>query len=242
MKVAAITGAGRGIGRNIAHAFEAAGYTIVAIDRSAPEFNRDLSQNAAAYSLMLEISEKHGRVDVLVNNARSSRRQFLGDETEDDWDHEMNVNLKSAYFLAKYAMPLMPNGGSIINIGSVTANFVSHESAAYQISKGACLQMTRVLAMLGAKHGVRCNAVLPGFIIQDEYAERYMREDNAGYRATVDAIHPCGRPGTSDEVAQIALFLASDAASFITGQSITADGGLTMQELAAFKYKEMRGE
>ncbi len=102
--------------------------------------------------------------------------------------------------------------------------------------------MTRVLAFIGAPKGIRCNAVLPGFIIQDEYVDRYMREDNVAYRETVEAIHPIGRPGTSDEVAQIALFLASDAASFITGQSITADGGLTMQELAAFKYKEMRGE
>ena len=239
MRIVAITGAGRGIGRNIAAAFARLGDQIIAIDRSAPEFNNDLSKPHAAHMLAQEIKEKYGRLDVLVNNARSSNRSLLGEETEAEWDHEMAVNLKSAFFLAKYAMPLMPRGGAIINIGSITANFVSQENAAYQISKGACLQMTRVLAALGAPIGITCNAILPGCIIQDEHRARYERADNAHYRDVMNAVHPVGRPGTSDEVAAIAVFLASQP--FITGAAITADGGLTIQDLAAYHYKEMRG-
>lgn len=239
MRIVAITGAGRGIGRNISEAFSKLGDTIIAIDRSAAEFNNDLSRPHAASMLISEIRAKHGRLDVLVNNARSSNRSLLGEETEEGWDHEMTVNLKSAFFLAKYALPLMPQGGSIINIGSITANFVSQENAAYQISKGACLQMTRVLAVMGAPFGIRCNAILPGCVIQDEHRPRYDRADNENYRSVMNAIHPVGRPGTSDEVAAIAVFLAGS--SFITGTSITADGGLTIQDLAAYHYKEMRG-
>lgn len=239
MRIVAITGAGRGIGRNIARAFSSD--TVVAIDRSAAAFNTDLASPGAARKLIDEIRAKHGRIDVLVNNARASVRSLLGEETEEDWDLEMAVNLKSAYFLGKYALEIMPAGGCIINIGSITTNFVSQESAAYQISKGACLAMTRVLAMQGAPKRVRCNAILPGCIIQDEHYQRYYGPGNERYRALMGAVHPLGRPGTSDEVAEIAVFLASDAAAFITGTSITADGGLTVQEIAAYHYKEMRG-
>lgn len=237
--IAAITGGGRGIGKNIADLFVKT-HAVIRIDRNADDFNADLSSPGAARELIDQIKAKHGRLDVLVNNARSSCRNLLMEETEDDWDHEMAVNLKSAYFLAKYGMELMGPGSSIVNIGSVTTNFVSHESAAYQISKGACLQLTRVLAFAGAKKGIRANCILPGFIVQDEYQPRYQQPDNTTYRQMVESIHPIGRPGSSDEIAEIAVFLASPAASFITGASIVADGGLTIQELAAFNYKAMR--
>ena len=236
-KVVAVTGGGRGIGRNICKAFEKEGATVVSIDRKADQFNTDLSHPYAGKLLIREIIAKHGRIDVLVNNARSHLRALLGEETEDDWDQEMAVNLKAAYFLGKYAIENMTDG-AIVNIGSVTTNFASHESAGYQVSKSACMGLTRSLAMLGASKNVRCNAVLPGFIVQDEYRVRYEQADNQPYRHEVEKMHPLGRPGTSDEVAEATLFLAK--AKWITGQSLTVDGGLTMQELAAFKYKEMR--
>ena len=236
-KVVAVTGGGRGIGRNICKAFEREGATVVSIDRKADQFNTDLSHPYAGKLLIGEILDKHKRIDVLVNNARSQLRSLLGEETEDDWDTEMAVNLKAAYFLGKYAIESMTDG-AIVNIGSVTTNFASHESAAYQISKSACMGLTRALAMLGAPKNVTCNAVLPGFIVQDEYRVRYDQQDNAAYRQAVQGMHPLSRPGTSDEVAEATVFLAKS--KWITGQSLTVDGGLTMQELAAFKYKEMR--
>ena len=241
-KIAAVTGGGRGIGKNICAAFEREGYTVVSIDRKAEEFNTDLAMSQAPAALIAEIRDKYGSLDVLVNNARSSNRTMLGDETESEWDHEMAVNLKSAFFLAKYGMELMTDGGAIVNVGSVTTNFVSHENAAYQISKGACLQLTRVLAYMGAPKGIRCNCVLPGFIVQDEHRERYEREDNVAYRDAVTRIHPVGRPGTSDEVADAVVFLASDKSRFTTGASLVVDGGLTIQEIAAYEYGKMRAK
>lgn len=240
-KIVAVTGGGRGIGRNIARAFKAAGAIVVSIDRKADKFNADLSTPGAARTLIDEIHAAYGYLDVLVNNARSSNRSLLGAETEEEWDHEMAVNLKSAFFLAKYAMELMPEGSAIVNVGSITANFVSQENAAYQISKGACLQMTRVLAAMGAPKKIRCNAVLPGCIVQDEHRERYHAEANERYRAIFDNVHPLGRPGASDEVAKAVLFLAGDDSAWTTGASLVVDGGLTIQELAAANYKRMRG-
>lgn len=235
--IVAVTGGGRGIGRNIVKAFQDLGDTVISIDRKADQFNTDLSHPYAGKLLIQEIIDKHGRIDVLVNNARSHLRSLLGEENEEDWDQEMAVNLKSAYFLGKYAIEHMSNG-AIVNIGSVTTNFASHESAAYQISKGACLSLTRCLAMLGAPKDVTCNAVLPGFIVQDEYRVRYEHDGNKAYRAAVENMHPLRRPGTSDEVAQATVFLAKS--KWITGTALTVDGGLTMQELAAFKYKSIR--
>jgi NAD(P)-dependent dehydrogenase (short-subunit alcohol dehydrogenase family) len=229
-KVVAVTGGGRGIGKNIVRVFNELGAITVPIDRKADQFNTDLSHPYAGKLLIQEILDKHGRIDVLVNNARSHLRSKLFEETEEDWDHEMAVNLKSAYFLGKYAIQSM-DGGAIVNVGSVTTNFVSHESAAYQISKGACLQLTRVLALAGAKKNVRVNCVLPGFIVQDEYRVRYEHEGNEAYRKAVEDCHPIGRPGTSDEVAHAVSYLAQ--APFITGQSLTIDGGLTLLDIAA---------
>lgn len=240
MRVVAVTGGGRGIGRNIANLFRASGDTVVSIDRKASEFNHDLSKPDAAKLLIEEIYQKHGRLDVLVNNARSHLRSKLFEETEEDWDIEMAVNLKSPYFLGKYAIQRM-RSGSIVNVGSVTTDFVSHESAAYQISKGACRQLTRVLALAGAPKGIRCNAVLPGFIVQDEYRVRYNQTDNAGYRRAVETCHPIGRPGSSDEVAEAVYYLASYQASFITGQCLTLDGGLTLLDIAAHTLRNPNG-
>lgn len=226
-----ITGAGRGIGVAIASEFEAAGYTVIRCDRRAQSFNCDLARDFAAPTLINEAIHKYGKIDVLVNNARAFERVKIDKETEDDWDREMAVNLKSAYFLGKYAIENM-TGGAVINVGSVTTHFVSHESGSYQISKGAVLSLTRVLAALGGPRGVRCNAVLPGFIVKPESAERYAAGDNEAYRQKIESLHPIGRAGTGEDVAQAVRFLAE--APWITGASLVVDGGLTIQEVADF--------
>lgn len=233
--IAMVTGAGRGIGKSIADALEGVGYTVARCIRGAKEFNSDLGYASAAPSLINEVIHKYGRLDLLVNNARASERTSLDEEDEDSWDREIAVDLKSAYFLGKYAIANM-NRGAIVNIGSITTHFASHESAAYQISKGAVLSMTRALASLGAKKGVRCNAVLPGLVIQEEHSRRYYAPENADYRAKVERIHPLGRAGHPADIARAVLFLAE--APWITGTSLVVDGGLTMQELAGFTLKE----
>lgn len=236
-KVIAVTGAGRGIGKNIADLFERLGGTVARCDRKASELNVDLSARDAGKTLVEEIIRKHGRIDVLVNNARSNLRNLLWDETEEQWDFEMAVGVRAPYFLSKHAMTHM-NGGAIVNVGSVTSNVVSHESAAYQVSKGACLQLTRVLAKMGQPLGVRVNAVLPGAIIQDEHRERYEQPDNAAYRSKFETVHLTNRPGTSDEVANAVAFLASDLSGFTTGASLVIDGGLTVQDLLTFHVRQ----
>lgn len=198
-------------------------------------FNADLRDEDSPRRLIDEVLERFGRLDVLVNNARGSTRRRLLEESEADWDEEMAVSLKSPYFLAKYAIECMTSG-AIVNLGSITSRFVSHESAAYQIAKGATEHLTRVLAFAGAPR-VRVNAVLPGMVLQDEHQARYARMDNAQYRRTVEDIHPLRRPCTSDEVARAVLFLSSEQASFITGTSLVVDGGLTVQELGMHMLK-----
>lgn len=235
-KVVAVTGAGRGIGRNIANLFERHGATVARCDRKADMLNTDLALPYAGKLLMGDILEKYGRIDVLVNNARSNLRNALWQETEEDWDFEMAVGVKTPYFLSKYAIENM-QGGAIVNVGSVTTNVVSHESAAYQVSKGACLQLTRVLAKMGASKGVRVNAVLPGSIVQDEHQERYEREDNAEYRKKTQEVHLTGGPGTSDDVAWAVMFLSSEESKFTTGASLVVDGGLTIQDLLTFHVR-----
>lgn len=228
-KIVAVTGGGRGIGRNVCEKFRALGATVVSFDRKNKEFNDDLSVRYASLNLIEEIYEKYGRLDVLVNNARSHLRGSLGDETEAEWDEEIAVGLRTPYFLGKYMIE-RDESGSIVNIGSVTTNFVSHETAGYQVSKGGCLSLTRALAKLGAPK-VTCNAVLPGFIVQDEHRERYEREDNLEYRETMEGLHPMKRIGTSDDIASAVVCLAS--LPFVTGTSLVVDGGLTMQEMAS---------
>ena len=235
-KVVVVTGAARGIGKNIADLFERLGGTVARCDRKAQELNVDLSDPYAGRKLVEEIVKKYGRIDVLVNNARSNIRKFLWEETEEEWDFEMSVGVKAPYFLAKYSMPHM-KGGAIVNIGSVTANVVSHECAPYQISKGACLQLTRVLAQMGSHWNVRVNAVLPGAIVQNEHRERYGLLENQDYRLRVEEAHLVKRPGTSDEIANAAAFLASDLSGFTTGASLVVDGGLTIQDLLTFHVR-----
>lgn len=237
-KVVAVTGAGRGIGKNIADLFESLGATVARCDRKADALNRDLAEYGVGHNLITDVVERYGRIDVLVNNARSNLRNMLWDETESEWDFEMAVSVRAPYFLGKYAILNMKNGGAIVNVGSVTANVVSHESAAYQVAKGACLQLTRVLAKMGRSRGVRVNAVLPGAIIQDEHRERYNQEDNADYRAKFNAVHLTDRPGTSDEVAHAVAFLASDLSGFTTGASLVIDGGMTAQDLLTFHVRQ----
>lgn len=233
-KIIAVTGASRGIGRNIADCFEKEGAIVIRCARKAKEFNVDLAEPDAPQKLIDEIYDKHSRLDVLVNNARASERQAFFHETADEWEREISVSLRSTYFLSKYAIERM-HGGAIVNIGSITSHFVSHESAAYQISKGAVLQLTRCLAKAGGPRNVRVNAVLPGLIIQDEHRERYDSANNAEYRDTVNKIHPLGRPGDPEDIAQAVMFLSQ--APWITGTSLIVDGGLTIQQLADYALK-----
>lgn len=246
--VCLVTGAGRGIGRSIALALGREGCSLALSDINANRLNLvqaellahgvnaevfafDLGIKGEAHRLAQAVVARFGKLDLLVNNARAGKRVSFADESEENWDLAFGVNLKAAFFLAQAAIPLMSKDAAIINIGSVSGQLVSSESPSYQISKAGMLHLTRYLAANSG--GVRVNAVLPGFIVQDEHRHRYESDDadQCRYREIVDALHPLGGgPGYSDDIANAVIFLASKEAGFINGHSLVIDGGLTVQD------------
>lgn len=249
-KVCLVTGAGRGIGRNIACALGQEGGVIALCDINpelggevkeslvskgivAEFFQTDLGVKGEPRRLIEAVIQRFGRLDVLVNNARAGQRASFEEESEDNWDLAMGVNLKAVFFLAQAAIPAMSDNSSIVTIGSISGLLVSQESPSYQISKAGLLHLTRYLATQAGEKGIRVNTVLPGFIVQDEHRHRYdgAGPDQARYRAIAEALHPLhGGPGHSDDIANAVIFLASNEAGFITGQELIVDGGLSIQD------------
>jgi NAD(P)-dependent dehydrogenase (short-subunit alcohol dehydrogenase family) len=255
-KVVAVTGSARGIGKNIIRTFGQEGATIIVCDINAEtgqatkaEFQEqglmadflaiDLSQRGTPQTMIEKILEKHGKIDVLVNNARAGKRLDLWEETEENWDLAIGVSLKAAFFSSQAAIKAMAEtgGGSVVNISSIAGFSVCKESPVYHIAKAGMMQMTRYLAVNGGPCGVRVNAILPGFIVQDEHRERYNREDNQAYRDVVEFCHPLGEVGKSDNIAQTASFLCSPEAAFITGQCLVVDGGVSLHDQSTLLYR-----
>ncbi|OGL50478.1 MAG: hypothetical protein A3H37_06350 [Candidatus Schekmanbacteria bacterium RIFCSPLOWO2_02_FULL_38_14] len=255
-KVALITGSATGIGKNIARAFGQEGAHVAIcdidlengkktemelIDRkiSASFFHVDLSLKGAPYDMVRQVVQRYGKLDILVNNARSGQRTSFFEEDENSWEKGISVTLRAAFFASQEACRVMSEkgGGNIINISSVAALLACHESPVYHIAKAGMLQMTRYLAMHTGKFGVRVNTILPGFIVRDEHKARYDQDNNKNYREMVNFIHPSGHIGCSDDVANLVLFLCSSESSFINGQCIIIDGGLTLQEQSSLVFR-----
>jgi len=243
-KVALITGAGGGMGRVAAERFAAEGAKVVVVDvDERPEvvdaigaaggkaiaIAADVRDFAQVESAVAKTVEAFGGLSVLYNNAGVS----LGDDDdavttpESTWDLTMDVNVKGLWLCCKAGIPAMleSGGGSIINV----ASFVAHLGAAtpqlaYTTSKGAVLSMTREIAVTYARQGIRANALCPGPVLTPLLA-KYLSDDEKRNRRLVHI--PMGRFGTSEEMVNGALFLASDEASFMTGQSLLIDGGIT---------------
>ncbi|MFD9940625.1 SDR family NAD(P)-dependent oxidoreductase [Nonomuraea sp. NPDC059023] len=237
-KVAIVTGGASGIGRATAILFakegakvvvadvDAAGARAVAEEVGGTAVPADVSQPKDCELIVRTAVETYGGLHVLFNNAGIIRRTTALDLDVEEWDRVMAVNVRSVFLMSKYAIPAMTEGGSIVNTGSGWGLKGGGNAISYCASKAAVVNMTRALAIDHAKAGIRVNSVNPGDtntpMLRDE--AKQLNEDWAAFEKDA-ADRPMGRSGTPEEIAQAVLFLASDAASYITGSALVVDGG-----------------
>ena len=237
-RVALVTGAGSGIGAAVVGRFAAAGATVVAvdIDRNRVEatarehdsiaVEADVTEEAAVVRAV-ERAEAAGGLAVLVNVAGVGSTTSAPDTTVEVWDHVMSVNARGPFLMCKHAIPRMAErrAGSIVNVASVAGLVGLRNRAAYCASKGAVIALTRALAVDHVGDGIRVNAVCPGTV--DTPWVRRLVEDAGESLDALRARQPMGRLGTPEEIAEAVLYLAGDAAGFVTGTALVIDGGLT---------------
>lgn len=193
----------------------------------------DVTSSSSVKDFVEACVAKHGRIDILVNNVGKSEPGDAASITEEVWDAQMDVNLKSVYLTNHMVLPIMAaqaTGGSIVNISSVSGlRYIGKPQAAYSAAKAAILSFTQTTAVIYADKGIRVNVVVPGLIntpLVKVLADKYAGGDYEAYCKVRDEQVPMGRMGTAWDVANAALFLASEEAGYITGQSIVVDGGL----------------
>jgi len=242
-KTALITGAARGIGRAIALQFAAEGADVAFTDLRADEnmeslekeihalgrkgkgYASDASDFLGAETVVDQIVQDFGKVDILVNNAGITRDTLLMRMTEEQWDQVLTVNLKSVFNLTKAAIkPMMKQkSGSIINMSSVVGLGGNAGQSNYAASKAGILGFTKSVAKELGSRNVRCNAIAPGFILT-EMTSKLPDEVKSDWIAKI----PLRRVGLPDDVANVALFLASDLSSYVTAQTINVCGGMSV--------------
>jgi NAD(P)-dependent dehydrogenase (short-subunit alcohol dehydrogenase family) len=231
-RVALVTGASRGIGHDLALALQGAGATVVsgvrsgdAPTESVPIDLRDVGSIRAAVDAVVE---RHGRIDVLVNNAGVGTNHDALDATEEEWDELLDVNLKGLFFACQAAgRHMVPAGyGRIVNMSSQAGHVGIRLHAGYSASKGGVELLTKVLALEWGSHGVTVNTVAPTFVRTPGTAERLDRPE---FLEDVLTRIPIGRVGTTSEVAAAVIFLASESAGLVNGTSLVVDGGWTAQ-------------
>lgn len=246
-KVAVITGAASGIGAAAARLFAREGAKVVIADvledqgrqtaasikgagGEATFVKCDVTKAGDVQAALETAVQTYGRLDVVYNNAGIEGPQAdTANYSEADFDRVIAVNLKGVFLGIKYAVPILLRygGGSIINTVSVAGLVGFLGLSAYNASKGGVIQLTRTAALEYAKQGIRVNAIAPG-VIDTPMVQRLLSTQPEAYNAFV-AMEPVGRFAKPEEVAQVALFLASDESSFVTGAVYTVDGGLTAQ-------------
>lgn len=233
-KVALITGATGGIGAEIAKKMKQAGATVVVSGRNTAKMDAefgdeyikipaDLAQDGAAVELIMDTVERAGKIDILINNAGITRDTLLMRMTDEQFDEVINTNLRSCFKMCRAAiMPMMKNRfGRIINMASIIGTIGGPGQANYAASKGGMIAMTKSIAAEVASRGITANAIAPGFIktpmtdvLSDDLKKTYLSQI------------PAGRFGEPEDIANACVFLASDEASYINGQTLHVNGGM----------------
>jgi NAD(P)-dependent dehydrogenase (short-subunit alcohol dehydrogenase family) len=243
-RVAVVTGGTRGIGEAIVHQLAAAGARVVAVSRSAPAsppgpprdgevstLAADVSRKADVERMVETVVARHRTIDILVNCAGTAKRAPALEQAEADWEYMIELNLKGTGWTCRAVAPVMRGAGRgrIVNITSLGAEFGLVNRAAYCATKGAVAQLTRCLALEWGPYGITVNAVGPGITVTP--LVRPFLDANPGKEATMTRKIPLGRLGRPDDMAGAVVFLASDLAGYITGQTVYVDGGWGVGDL-----------
>jgi 2-deoxy-D-gluconate 3-dehydrogenase len=246
-RIAIVTGGNGGIGLGMARGLAGAGASVVVAARNADKSRAavqelgklgggealavtvDVTDEAAVDRLVRTTLDRFGRIDVLVNNAGTNIRKSLHEYSLDEWHRVMNTNLTSAFLCSRAVYPAMKaaGGGKVINIGSMMSIFGASFAPAYGASKGGIVQLTKSAAIAWAPDNIQVNAVLPGWI--DTELTQGARREVPGLHESVLKRTPARRWGTMDDMAGVAVFLASAASDFVTGTAIPVDGGYSIQ-------------
>jgi NAD(P)-dependent dehydrogenase (short-subunit alcohol dehydrogenase family) len=245
-KVAAITGAGSGIGASIAELFGSRGASIAVLEIDAASgavvverlrakgitaelVPCDVTQDTLVKAAIARVIERFDRLDILVNNAGIGHVGSLATTSEQDFDRLYAVNVKGVFLCSRHALPhLIKARGVVCNLASIASLIGIADRFAYSMTKGAVLTMTKSIALDYMPQGVRCNCICPARI-HTPFVDGYLAKNYPGKEqemfAKLAAYQPMGRMGTPQEVAEMALFLCSDASRFVTGQAFPLDGG-----------------
>jgi NAD(P)-dependent dehydrogenase (short-subunit alcohol dehydrogenase family) len=243
-KVTIVTGAGSGIGRATAIRFAEEGARVTCVDingESADLVAREIGDAAVGVAADVSVGsqvqaytdatvERWGGLHVVFNNAGVNLPGVFHEATDETVDRTLDVNVKGCIYGCRYAIPhmLRGGGGSLINTSSVNGLVAEPFLAIYATSKGAIVMLSKGIALDYAKQGIRCNAIAPGWVDTPvNYAHAEMLGGLDKVYAEIDSFQPIGRPGEPREIANVALFLASDESSFVTGSVLVADGGMT---------------
>lgn len=244
-KTAIVTGGNQGIGFGIARGLGKAGVTVIIANRRVEEGRKaaasltsegfeaeaiqtDVSSRSSVTALADKVISDHGHIDILVNNAGLIVRKPVEETSDDDWDYVMDTNLKGTFICCQVVGQHMieRKRGKIINISSMIAQVTQPLRGIYAVSKAGISHLTRAFAAEWARYNVHVNAIGPGPTITP-FNKKYLEEHPDDLQAMVSGI-PLGRMGDPADYAGVAVLLASDASDFITGQTIVADGGLTL--------------